>query len=47
MSDYSEADAIIDEAAPTLAELEAIIDRGKRTFVEVGDALAEIRERKL
>lgn len=31
----------------TLAELEAIIDRGKQTFVEVGNALTEIRERKL
>jgi hypothetical protein len=34
-------------AEATLAELEAIIDRGKQTFVEVGNALTEIRERKL
>ncbi len=34
-------------AEATLTELEAIIDRGKQTFVEVGNALTEIRERKL
>ena len=33
--------------ATSLSELEAIIDRGKQTFVEVGNALTEIRERKL
>ncbi len=32
---------------PTLDELEAIVDRGLQTFVEVGQALAEIRERRL
>lgn len=33
--------------ARTLAELEAIIDAGLQTFFEVGNALAEIRERRL
>ncbi|HVC03835.1 MAG TPA: hypothetical protein VND88_04095 [Candidatus Acidoferrales bacterium] len=33
--------------AATLTDLEAIIDRGKQTFFEVGNALTEIRERKL
>jgi len=31
----------------TLAELEAIIERGWETFVEVGNALTQIRDRKL
>jgi hypothetical protein len=30
-----------------LAELEAVVDRGLQTFYEVGNALLEIRERKL
>lgn len=30
-----------------LAELEAVVERGVQTFVEVGDALAEIRDRRL
>jgi hypothetical protein len=41
------SDTTIVIAEATLAELEAIIDRGKQTFVEVGNALTEIRERKL
>ena len=37
------------ELIPTLrlADLEAVIERGQRTFVEVGEALAEIREQRL
>ncbi len=31
----------------TLAELEHIVDKGKATFIEVGEALAEIREGQL
>jgi hypothetical protein len=34
-------------AKPRLAELEAIIERGMRTFIEVGNALLEIRNRRL
>jgi hypothetical protein len=35
------------EEASRLTELEAIVDRGRQTFVEVGQALAEIRDRRL
>src|SRR5687767_13487946 len=39
------------ELAPTsgrsLEELESVIERGLRTFVEVGSALLEIRDRRL
>jgi hypothetical protein len=34
-------------AQPTLADLEARIERGLRTFIEVGSALLEIRDRRL
>jgi hypothetical protein len=34
-------------ALRTAAELDAIVERGKRAFIEVGAALAEIRDRKL
>jgi hypothetical protein len=33
--------------AERLAELESAIERGKKTFIEVGNALAEIRDRRL
>lgn len=33
--------------APVLAELEALIQGGLRTFIEVGRALLEIRDRRL
>lgn len=36
-----------DAEAGRLAELEAVVDRGLQTFVEVGRALGEIRDRKL
>jgi hypothetical protein len=34
-------------AEPSLAELEAVIERGRQTFVEVGTALWKIRGRRL
>jgi hypothetical protein len=41
----------VDQLAPAerrrLAELEAVVERGLKTFVEVGLALAEIRDRRL
>ncbi len=36
-----------DVVATSLAELEAIIERGRQTFIEVGNALMEIRDRRL
>lgn len=35
------------DGARTLADLEAVIERGKQTFIEVGGALLEIRDRQL
>lgn len=35
------------EIVPSLAECEAVIERGLRTFVEVGEALIKIRDAKL
>ena len=35
------------EISPRLLELETVIERGKLTFVEVGNALAEIRDSRL
>lgn len=40
-------DTAIMSGRHTLAELEDTIERGKRTFVEVGEALLEINERRL
>jgi hypothetical protein len=40
-------DANPETPSRTLAELEHIIERGKTTFIEVGEALAEIKERGL
>jgi len=37
----------VEPAIRTLAECEAIVDRGLSTFVEVGRALLEIRDRRL
>jgi hypothetical protein len=45
MSKVSEQPTIIERTR--LAELERTIELGLQTFVEVGDALAEIREKRL
>jgi hypothetical protein len=39
--------ALTQSEAERLAELESAIERGKMTFIEVGNALAEIRNRRL
>ena len=49
MSDFLEL-AILDGATPStlsLPELERVIERGQQTFIEVGRALLEIRDRRL
>lgn len=49
MSDFLEL-AILDGATPStlsLPELEQVIERGQQTFIEVGRALLEIRDRRL
>lgn len=49
MSDFLER-AILDGATPStlsLPELERVIERGQQTFIEVGRALLEIRDRRL
>lgn len=44
----SETDVVASGVAPrSLAELEAIIDRGIQTFIDVGSALLEVRDRRL
>lgn len=43
----SEPDANPETPSRTLAELENVIERSKETFIEVGEALAEIHDRKL
>lgn len=46
----STTEGVVDLAvaeADRLDELEAVVERGRRAFVEVGTALAEIRERRL
>lgn len=35
------------QVLPTLAECEAVIERGRQTFIEVGNALAAIRDGRL
>lgn len=39
--------AIEPYAGPRLRELEGVIERGKQTFIDVGAALMEIRDRRL
>lgn len=39
--------ALIDNEANVLSQYEAVIERGQQTFLEVGAALAQIREQKL
>src|SRR5262245_42800910 len=40
-------DALTKSETGALAELEAVVEKGKRSFVEVGSALAEIRDHRL
>lgn len=38
---------VSEESTRSLADLEAIIEHGKQTFIEVGEALMEVRDRRL
>lgn len=47
MSVAIKIDMISPAEVDRLAELEAVVERGKQTFIEVGAALAEIRDQRL
>lgn len=45
--EQAEISTFQDERKNQLQELESIVDRGREVFIQVGEALDEIRSRKL